>query len=325
MSAISDAIRPFWLPRIQTVTGRPIKGLHGFLLDRQYQIYTAPTAGRVELSCADLNPLLKAFAFDITRFASAAIESIADVRPDSVFPKSTAWLMIRTYYAAFFSAHALSRMLGVSYTRFEGNHTASIYKVADLFLSSPAMVIPRLNSGQYRCEVDYANNIVRCELLTSNASGGYHEVFWTSFVKLLKQLSNNLLSATTGTPEANLRASEALDALTNILETSGEPGSWLSKVRNAINYQQALGCWFPYSDPKEKVGHTFARAEKWQLDLDKFNLSGNGDELEQFHSASLYLIALCREIALDMSERAPRGKSFHSVGILALLRMSEAA
>jgi hypothetical protein len=146
MSYASEALRRHWLPNIQTVVGRPQKGFGPYLLDQNYQVYNRPTAQRVELFFSDASPVLSAFAFDITRFASAAVESVVDTRQNPVFNKSTAWLLIRSYYAAFFAAHAISRMLGISFTRFETTHCNSVLKVARLFHASFYLLILKCTS-----------------------------------------------------------------------------------------------------------------------------------------------------------------------------------
>jgi hypothetical protein len=322
MSVISDALRPLWLPGIQTVVGRPMKGLQAYILDGQFQIYVPPTNRSAELSFAESLPILSAFAFDITRFASAAIESIAESRPDQMLPKSTAWLMIRSYYAAFFAAHAIARMLGTSYTRFEGTHSNAIYKISNAYLMAPgAPPTAKLGSGLYKCAVDTSAKVIRFGSIGDGA-GGSHESFWASFLLLMKETSQKILVSKIGTPANNLIASESLESLCTVLNSAGRSGAWLSQVRNSINYQQAYGCWFPYHEPIENSRYTLLRAHKWKNDLATITpalSSGNG-ELHRFQGASQYLVSLCREMAIDMSERAPRGKSFQSVGVLAMLK-----
>lgn len=319
MSIVSDGLRPFWLPRIQSVVGRPQKGFAEFILDQTFQIYNTPTTRKAELSVADTTDVLRAFAFDITRFLTASIETVAEDPTHAKLPKSTAWLLIRSYYAAFFAAHGIARMLGVTYTRFDSRHSKSVNEIAALFAGSD-QVPPRIQNGLYRCEVIENTKTIVCELL-GDTGGGSHEAFWSSFAALLREKSDALLASSAGLPESNQAAAQSLDELLDVLNKRGLQGTWLSFTRNAINYQQAMGCWFPYTNAAEKSLSTIARAEKWLDDVTEINLSAGKEELPKFQGASLYLVSLAREMAIDMASRAPnKGKSFHNVGVLSLLK-----
>jgi len=322
MSVVSDAIRSLWLPQIQTVVGRPLKGLGAYVLDQDYQIYLRPVHRRVELSFSEATPLLNAIAFDITRFSTAALESVSDSRPDPNFSKSTAWLLIKTYYAAFFAAHAIARMLGVSYTRFDTKHCNAIVQIAELFHSETnSSSIVKVSNGMYRCEVLKASSTLRCDLLGDGAKSGSHETFWTSFSLLLKQTSNAVLVSRSGVPANNLLASQLIDALRSILNLRGCQGAWLSMVRNVINYQHEFGCWYPYRNPSEKAPVTLLRASRWRDDVITISLTTGREDIHRFQAAALFLVSLCREMAIDMAERTPSGTSFHKVGLLAMLAM----
>lgn len=322
MSLVSDAIRQLWLPRIQTVIGRPLKGFGAFVLDEGYQIHTASTYNGAELIYPEEMLILKAFAFDITRFTTAAIESMADEPGHAALPKSTAWLLIRSYYAAFFAAHAITRMLGVSYTRFEQKHCNAIWKIANLFAQSAGNPPPpKLSGGLYKCEILSTKKAVACSLLGDNG-GGSHEIFWASFQSLMKSSSDALLVSKIGVPENNLAAAEAIDVLWTVMNIRGKQGAWLSVMRNEINYQHALGCWYPYSNPSEKSSYTVDRAKQWLADVPNIGLAVGGADIQRFQGAALFLVSLCREMAIDMASRAPAGgSSFHSVGVLAMLKL----
>ncbi|MBB5065066.1 hypothetical protein [Granulicella mallensis] len=294
------------------------------MLDQKYQIHVAPTNKSAELVYADEMVVLKAFAFDTTRFATAAIESMADEPAHAALPKSTAWLLIRSYYAAFFAAHAIARMLGVSYTRFEPKHCKAIGKIANLFAESVGNPLPpQLSGGLYRCEVSRNKKAVTCSLL-GDSGGGSHEIFWESFQALLRGVANDLLTSNIGLPENNQMASQAIDVLCDVMNIRGKQGAWLSVVRNEINYQQAWGCWYPYNHQLEKSAFTVARANKWLDDLPNIGLAVGNAEVQRFQGATSFLVSLCREMAVDMASRAPsRGSSFHSVGVLAILKLLE--
>ena len=45
-------------------------------------------------------------------------------------PKSTGWILIRAYYAAFFAAHSLLRMFGISCIQLDAQQITAISRVA---------------------------------------------------------------------------------------------------------------------------------------------------------------------------------------------------
>src|ERR1035441_8432610 len=114
MSIFDDITRPFWLAGLNQVSGPQLKGIGGLICDEEYQIYSPITPTSFVLSFTDAEPFLSAFAGDINRIGSASFESALGIVKSSALPKSTAWLVIQTYYSAFFSAHALLRILGES-------------------------------------------------------------------------------------------------------------------------------------------------------------------------------------------------------------------
>jgi hypothetical protein len=112
MSIIEDISRPFWLMGLNQVSGPKLKGIGGWICDEEYQVYTPVTRTSFVLSFGDGESLLDAFAGDINRIGSASFESAVGIVRTNPLRKSTAWLIIKTYYSAFFSAHALLRMFG---------------------------------------------------------------------------------------------------------------------------------------------------------------------------------------------------------------------
>lgn len=114
MSVLGDVTRPFWLPGLNEVSGNHIKGIGGWICDEEYQIYSPPGATKFALNVSYSAPLLQAYAAEINRISVAAFETMSELSRPLRFPKSTGWLIIKTYYAAFFSAHALIRMLAKS-------------------------------------------------------------------------------------------------------------------------------------------------------------------------------------------------------------------
>ena len=91
------------------ITGRQSSGFCNWIVDGNYQIYTdiKPASFTLDISSVSKSSLLKAFAFDCNRMAAASFESMQLIGKNELLPKSTAWLVIQSYYSAFFAAHSI--------------------------------------------------------------------------------------------------------------------------------------------------------------------------------------------------------------------------
>ena len=133
MSILASSLRSLWAPGLNEITGNVATGINGWVAEGDYQIYQPVKANQFSLTMADSQPFLLASASDINRTASAAFESISSATKNELFPKSSAWILIKSYYAAYFAAHAVTRMLGTAFVTLERPQTAAINKIANLF------------------------------------------------------------------------------------------------------------------------------------------------------------------------------------------------
>ena len=190
MSNLDNVVRPFWLSGLNDISGLQQKGLGGLICDESYQIYSQVSSTSFILSFAETKPLLSAFAGDISRFGAASFESIVDIRKPVALRKSSAWLIVQTYYSAFFSAHAILRLMGESCSQLEREQVNSIHKVANLF---GAMSTSTLNGGLYHLIADgNAKTISETAL-----PGSSHEAFWKLFHERILRLAADALTVTT--------------------------------------------------------------------------------------------------------------------------------
>jgi len=321
LSALVDELRPFWLRGIHGVTGRPERGLLGLLAQQRYQVYAPATRTSVTLSFADWDQVPAAFATDAARFSMAAFESAEGIMMSQSLPKSTAWLLIRSYYAAFFAVHALGGMLGQALTQLDAAAVGAVDTVVGAYGMQGAGGIHR---GFYRCLADGVAGTLR---LVRVPSGGSHEVLWNEFITLLRRVTTGILSQPNGTAtsqQAAARLTEVEMALTSAGTVA--KGTWLSIVRNRVNYHHEFGSWFPYSERGKYCDALLSRARKWSSEPDALTVRASpGRDLEQFVDACAVIVALCRATCLDMAERCPSGGSFLDLTSARLLRQLQAA
>ncbi len=316
MSIIDGTVRPFWLPGLNLVSGPMLKGLGGWLCDEAYQVYTPCTSTSFILSFTDDAALLGSFAGDINRIGSASFESAVGIVRSAAMPKSTAWLIIRTYYSAFFSAHALLRMLGESCTPLEREQLNSIGKVANLFGASSASP---MTGGLYHLRCNMGDKAIQGTAM----SGSPHEAFWKVFHDRVLDLSNGVLRLSSESlVDRQLASSKFSELASNLSFSSAGRGRWLSSMRNAVNYSQKHATWFPYSGIQSYQKQLFEKISEWRGDPMDIQLTSYEDkDLRRFQATCNFIIGCFRSSALEMSRRCLAGRSFHEYGALACLNM----
>ena len=321
MSILGEVIRPFWLPGLNDVSGMHVKGLGGWICDEEYQVYSPVTSTSFVLNVANPEPLLEAYSADINRIAVASFETPNSLIRSSTFPKSTAWLVIKTYYAAFFAAHAFIRMLGTSCLPLDRDQINSIATVADLYGNVPSKP---MMGGLYRVTFSPAANQVEGVHIKSVAAGP-HEAFWLIFHERIDRLSSEVLKTGVDTLSNRQLVSTKLSELaSNLCFASSGKGRWLSVIRNAVNYNQKHSTWYPYAGQKPYYQQLFDKKSEWKDDpMDVDLTSHEGKDLRRFQATCNFIVGMLRTSIAEMVRRCSAGKSFHTYGSVAFLNLSE--
>lgn len=317
MASVENSLRPFWAPGLNEISGKVEKGLSGWLTDGEYQIYSPLQPDSFVLNIAESAGFLSSLAADVNRFAAAAFETVHQITVNRELPRSTAWLVIKTYYAAFFAAHAIARMLGFGVVYIGGGEAKAVTRIADIYGTAGGNSVTK---GGYEFAYD-ANQRAILFRRANQVMGGAHESFWGVFNEKLRDLSNRILSSqtlsTTDSQPVSIRLGELCDNLFYLNQ-----GAWLAVIRNDVTYRHRRGAWFPYSCPKTLSSQLFGARECWQSDPMAISLSEPGlADLRRFQNTCGFLVALCRVLAKDMETRCPVGRSFHAFGSMAILNL----
>jgi len=316
MSALCDELRPMWLPGINKISGRPIRGIVGLVATQDYQIYSPASPTAVQLTFSKWEDVVSAFATDCARMSTAALETVEGISPSTVFPKSACWLIVRGYYAAFFSAHAILRMFGSGLTQIDALTANALDEVSEVFGMRHVGPFQR---GLYVCATDHGTRTLTLSKITADGS---HEALWVEFTRVLKSAIAMILGQAGATPSAQTAAAK-LTELQNALSggDAGGRGNWLSVMRNRVNYQQALGLWFPYAERQNYYDGLFERMSAWQEPPESLSIWPTADrDVQQFVEACAMLLSLCRDLLIDMSRRCPSGKSFLDATAISFMR-----
>lgn len=158
-------------------------------------------------------------------------------------------------------------------------------------------------------------------MLATAGNGGTHEGFWKVFNARLKELTDNVLIGST-LPDADAqRVWEQLTSVGDSLTGNGANTSWLSELRNSIQYRQEHGVWFPDKLPNARREILGRIALAWVKPPDEITMATTAGRLGQFLSACTFLVALCRELLVRIDLRCSVGSSFAGFGPLQYLRV----
>jgi hypothetical protein len=279
------------------------------------------TPASVTLHFADWLQVAEAFAADAARMTMAAFETIDGAAINPRLPKGIGWVLIHSYYAAFFAAHAISRILGRGLLMLDASAVNAINSVTALFGMQSGGGLAR---GAHQCVADGTKKTIT---LAKVYSEGTHEALWSSFTILLRECATAILTKG-GTSASSARAAAKLTELVLALTNSGSVvnGTWMSRTRNRLNYQHTHGAWFPYTGRSSYYNGLTGKLRDWQKPPDSLSIwSQPGRELQQVIEVATLLLAVCRDMCQDMADRCPRGKSFQQVTALEMLRLLSAA
>lgn len=294
MVRLYEASRIMWLPGLVTLQGRPACNIQEWLASANFA--PAVSGTNIQLSGLDMPLLLRAFAGDTNRVASAGSESLRNIVNIASIPKSLGWSYVKMYYAAFFYAHALLRIWGrsPSYLR-----TSDLLRMRQTFNACGLTPPIKLQTAQYLLQADAgASQLV---VALDKGGGGTHEAIWREFGNALEELRVQI-RATAYTSADKHRLDTVLTTAANVLSNGGANAAWLSHMRNDIQYRQTEGVWYPYKGKQRSAdladkALTLLSGERTAEELAVLS----GDALCRFGAGCSFTIALGREVLSDLA------------------------
>lgn len=244
------------------------------------------------------------FAHEADRFASASFESLLTGIKVATYPRSTAWLVIRTYYAAFFAVHALLRLHGWACTRLLPNTVAKLNdELRQLYPSTP-----KLTGGLYLLKLEPNAREIVCKKVEGAGQGGTHEALWSVLDEYLDHATTAVLSVA---DQDHQEFFVLIDQFKRLVMKFG--GSvWFTQLRNRINYSHDYGAWFPYVKSTCDYDRLEAAIANWNGNpADALNVVGE-DELVNFMGACAFLVGICTSTIRDLSYRSKAKSPFRT-------------
>jgi hypothetical protein len=254
---------------------------------------------------------------ETVKLGVAAFESAAhQVDSTSVDARSCVWQFIKYYYAAFFAANGLMRLSGQACINLTALDCASINSWALAHSVGGAREQDKLTPGLFQLSFD-ATNTPTFTLRLHSGKGGVHIQFWSGFSKFLQELRADIQRSPAPKVERDAATAD-LDLLERELQRGGVThASWLSEIRNAVNYRFEHGAWFPYNaqaSDKTALRDSF----KWHArDSSRFVAApAAASDLVRAGRVCGYLVNWLRDSLCLISERAKGEKAMLTKGAL---------
>ncbi|WP_146109187.1 hypothetical protein [Pantoea ananatis] len=319
MSFSVDILRPYYLSGLSNISDTEGKTFKQWiesepqLLDR----YDSSNS-KYYFYVSDKEKLLKSLAYDISRMSIAAFESICSISTERELPRSTAWPLIRSYYAAFFSAHTIMRIFGYSVVQLEKSQSSVLSKALQYNENPPS---EKINDGLHLVKVSNNEPIYTMQKLTN----GSHEDTWSVIAEVLKMISDNfLVDSNPISAQKKQDLYNQIDELISIIKTypCSARSNWLSRMRNEINYQHKHGVWYPHEKSKNFREKVYTNLLSWPKSPN-LTINKKTHYLDKYSQACIYFISMSKELMMDLSERNPNNNSFLKANAIKVLRQAE--
>ncbi len=306
MSLTADALQPQLVRGLITLRGRPAT-------TRLADVITNPPGAGFDLDFDAASSVIRidfrepefiasAISADASRFAGACFTSIHSVAPALERPESLAWGLVKMYYAAFYGGHSLLRLLGRSCSQLEGRHITKIK------VQAAAREIPtpfNFGAGLYNCSLNAAQTGLNMSIAGGRV-GGAHEAFWEILDQFFSEVTEQTLTGNLGRSDA-LAVYGKLEALRSIYR-KGAGASWLSAIRNEIQYRHARDVWQPATISRDARSNLSRLASQWVRDPMNIDVEVTpGGDLGAFTAACAFTAALCRVVLARVADRSSAG------------------
>mgnify|MGYP001454459478 CR=1 FL=1 len=295
MSILVDILRAHIVPGLTNVEVIPQMTYRGWIAKKSYKMTTPLQSKDFVLDVYSHEQLLVPYAYDINRMAASSFESMHGISPETGLPKSVGWLIIRSYYSAYYAMHAILRLFGVSCSQFDANESRAVTDTARMFSLQNGNTAA---SGYYKCKYDVHTSKVYCKQLSNT-----HQDVWKSFYELIDELATKVSSSDFRKKDRDY----VIEYLFQLREGLSfrktlNSGNWLSKVRNEVNYTHSMGAWFPYSNAPDEHEKMFRLTQMWKQPPSEEIIKSHLTQCDQllFVSTCVSIVSLCHALLSDL-------------------------
>lgn len=299
--SFSDGMRPFWPTGLQNIKNPEFSSIEEWLLNGTYT-WISSVQNKVHLALPlAQSGLTEAFVGEISRFSTASYESLLDAEPSGISNKALGWQIVRHYYAAFYSAHALLRIAGVSLFFLSPKSANTLNSIGGQYLGAS----PQLGKGLYSIRRD-STNLQNVVLEKLSPGGGSHEDMWKEFLDFLIALEKSIILSQGPIPSALEAVGISTALRANLCKSGKSNGAWPSSIRNSVNYRHDLAVWYPYGQRQPFYDAISSKMTRWKPgDYSGFDFTQSSNDLISFAEICNVLSHILTATLKDISIRAP--------------------
>jgi hypothetical protein len=264
------------------------------------------TKGTIVLKRVRLDEIVRFLSFDFERFSLSCRESYFVMGLEKNAHNLTSWPLLKSYYASFFGAHAILRGQGAGVSQLVYKQISRLNEIMQIHHSG----VDELASGTYGIRIDENEAIageVNVSLQAIPRSSGVHEGFWIYFSDYLVSEAEKAVKS--GAPDSTQFLIDTNNLFSAIRTGNKKSDSWLSNVRNEINYQHGHETWFPTKKSAESV-KAMAAGVLPSLTTAHLNTSREKTPMLAFLNTTIYITSLSIAVGDFVAARSSAGGAF---------------
>lgn len=294
----TDLLFPF-VPGCLLHESNPTSTLKVWLQDGDFELDTASSASQTPVIRNATRSFEPTLAREVDRFLCAMGESFSELQPSHFASRSIGWALIRAYYASYFAAHAILRMTGRCVTQIDSQLSVAVMRTLLTTGGAPTWTIGR---SQYLVKYDEAQQLLLFEDKHA-AQGGSHQFVWKKFGELIAELIASSAPLGSAYQSEILILSRISDTLTS--QQGFTDYSWLSTVRNSVNYSFSHSVWFPFDGMNSRISAKLIQQLRCDdsTDILSTNPSTQSD-LEKFCEATSFIVSFANASANKIAQRS---------------------
>lgn len=308
--------RESWLPASLRPSFRSSHGIREWITNESWTPSAGMNKKKVQGTVNLPDSFGEACIRDAVKLAVVSFESATQSEVVADDARSCAWQFIRYYYAAFFAANGLMRLAGHACINLTAVDCANVNSWALAHGVGGDKDKNKLTPGLFQLSFE-AVHTPTFTLRLHSGKGGVHIQFWSGFSTFLVGLRADVLRSPAPKIERDAAIAD-LDLLESELQRGGiTQASWLSEMRNSVNYRFEHGVWFPYGAQASDI---FSLRQNFRFHAEspkRFLAAPPGaSDLVRAGRVCGYLVGWLRDSFSLISQRAKGEKAVLSKGAL---------
>ncbi|MFP3043421.1 hypothetical protein LQZ19_16530 [Treponema primitia] len=285
------------------LTGR--KTFKAWLASNRFRSFSALN-GDVSFKPYDKEEFVNAIINDACRFCCSSLETVVGINKNARINKSTAWILIKLYYSAFYSAHAIIRYFGISFSYLEREYINIVVQNYKLFNGSDISI----DKGFY--EFNLIENINEVKMTKyKDSHTDLWNIFYTLLTRIQDEIKNRNVNKINILNDDLIKLDEYIRYIKETMnnENCHDKHNWLSIVRNNINYKHEYNVWFPFGK-RFSNDRIYEIAKDWNKDHLEIRPDNSYNKIEQFSLCCISIVSIAMDLSIKIGTEISKQSIF---------------